>query len=109
MKLVVIESPYSPSNGHTLEENVEYARAAMRDSLDRGEAPYASHLLYTQDGVLDDTNPRERNQGMLAGSLWGDNAELTAVYADLGITKGMEMGMRRASHLGRPIEVRYLK
>ena len=40
--------------GH-VEENVAYARAAVRDSLLRGESPIASHLLYTQPGILKDS------------------------------------------------------
>ena len=46
--LVVIETPYS----RDVEANTEYARACLLDSLRRGEAPIASHLLHTQ--VLDD-------------------------------------------------------
>ncbi len=48
MKLVILESPYA---GH-VDANVAYARMAMHDSLLRGEAPIASHLLYTQPDVL---------------------------------------------------------
>ena len=37
---------------------MEYARACLRDSLLRGEAPIASHLLYTQPvASLDDSDP----------------------------------------------------
>ena len=50
MKLVILESPFAGD----VKRNTAYARAALRDSLLRGEAPIASHLLYTQDGVLDD-------------------------------------------------------
>ena len=41
MKLVIIESTFA---GDRL-RNIAYARAAMKDWLDRGEAPLASHLL----------------------------------------------------------------
>jgi hypothetical protein len=51
MKKVIIESPFAGD----VKKNIEYARKCMRDSLLRGEAPLASHLLYTQDGILDDT------------------------------------------------------
>lgn len=44
MRLVILESPYAGN----IEKNVAYARACVRDSLSRGEAPIASHLLYTQ-------------------------------------------------------------
>lgn len=50
MILVIIESPYAGD----VDRNLEYLRAAMRDCLKRGEAPFASHALYTQPGVLDD-------------------------------------------------------
>ena len=43
---MILESPYAGR----VEENVAYARAAVRDSLLRGEAPIASHLLYTSRG-----------------------------------------------------------
>ncbi len=50
LKRVILESPYAGD----IERNIAYARAAVNDSLIHGEAPIASHLLYTQDGVLDD-------------------------------------------------------
>ena len=58
MQRVIIESPYAGD----VERNVRYARAAMADCLKRGEAPFASHLLYTQEGVLDDDIPGERQR-----------------------------------------------
>jgi hypothetical protein len=102
MKLVVIESPYAGD----IETNTRYARAAMADSLARGEAPIASHLLYTQPGILDDSIPEERNLGIEAGLAWGALAELTAVYTDLGMTPGMALGVGRAIESGRRIEAR---
>ena len=102
--LVLIESPYAGD----VARNERYARACLADSLARGEAPFASHLLYTQPGVLDDTDPAERHQGIQAGLAWGANATLTAVYDDLGITEGMRQGIARAKAEGRPVEVRQL-
>ena len=67
MKRVILESPYAGD----VERNVAYARACLRDSLLRGEAPIASHLLYTQPGVLDDQIPEERQMGIDAGLAWG--------------------------------------
>jgi hypothetical protein len=105
MRLVIIESPYA---GDT-EENVAYARAAVRDSLARGEAPIASHLLYTQPGVLDDAQPAERRLGIAAGLAWGCVAEATVVYADLGVSAGMEQGIHDANAGGRQVEFRSLR
>lgn len=87
---------------------VKYARAAMHDCLQRGEAPYASHLLYTQPGVLDDDLPDERALGIEAGLQWGAAASKTVVYTDLGVSDGMRQGIERAKQQGRTIEYRSL-
>lgn len=101
---VIVESPYAGD----IETNVAYARAALRDCLSRGEAPIASHLLYTQPGVLDDDNPEERVWGIQAGFAWSNAAEATVVYDDLGISRGMQYGIERAEREGRPVEYRKL-
>lgn len=103
-KLVIIESPFAGD----IQLNVAYARAAMRDSIMRGENPYASHLLFTQPDILNDDDPHERSLGMALGFAWGMRAELTAVYADLGITEGMKEGMRAAEAVGRKVIARSL-
>lgn len=99
MKLVVVETPYAGDK----ERNVAYARRAMRDCLMREEAPFASHLLYTQPGVLDDDIHAERGLGIDAGFHWGDKSDATVVYIDLGITPGMKLGIERAEKCGRPV------
>jgi len=99
---VLIESPYAGSPKE-IEYNVAYLRAAMRDSLLRNEAPFASHGLYTLPGVLDDLNAEERSLGIEAGLAWGRFADLTAVYVDLGISPGMKYGIERALKEGRPV------
>jgi hypothetical protein len=80
----------------------------MADCLRRGEAPFASHALYTQPGVLDDTIPDERRIGIEAGLAWGEKAEATVVYKDFGITPGMRLGIERADACGRSVEFRTL-
>lgn len=80
----------------------------MNDSFKRGEAPIASHLLYTQEGILNDDIPEERQKGIEAGLLWGEHASKTVVYIDLGISDGMKEGIQRAKEAGRPIEQRQL-
>ena len=102
MKLAILESPFAGD----VAENLRDARAALRDSLLRGEAPIASHLLYTQDGVLDDAVPVERQRGIAAGHAWMQAAELVAVYDDLGISNGMKDGIKAARGLGVPIVYR---
>lgn len=109
MKRVLVESPYGNSDPAVVAENVEYARACMLDCFRRGEAPFASHLLYTQPGVLDDSVPDQRARGIEAGLVWGSQAELTVVYIDRGITEGMHLGIAQAEAEGRPVDYRQLE
>lgn len=102
MRLVIIESPYSGD----VEKNIAYTRRAIRDSLMRGESPIASHLLYTQPGILRDDMPEERRQGINAGLAWLRVAQGVVVYADLGISVGMEQGIAAAEAAGVPVEFR---
>ena len=88
--LVIIESPYMGN----VKSNVAYARKCMSDSLERGESPFASHLLYTQ--VLDDTKDIERQIGMSRAFNWYRHADLMAVYIDKGISNGMKKGIEIA-------------
>lgn len=104
MRRVILESPYAGD----IERNLTYARACLHDCLLRGEAPIASHLLYTQPGVLDDNKPGERQLGIEAGLVWGELAEATVVYTDYGISKGMRFGIEMAEKNGRPVEYRNL-
>ena len=104
MKLVVLESPYSGD----IEKHVSYARACVRDSLLRGESPIASHLLYTQAGILDDAIPDQRQLGISAGLKWLYVAELSAVYTDWGISRGMQLGIEAANMAGVPVHYRTL-
>lgn len=104
MRLVIIESPYAGLVGR----NVAYAKRCVRDCLSRGEAPYASHLFFTQTDILDDDQPEQRKLGIEAGLAWGAKADATVVYTDLGITAGMEQGIERAKSQGRPVEMRSL-
>jgi hypothetical protein len=103
-RLVIIESPFGHPTKVGMEENAAYARRCMLDSLKRNEAPYASHLLYTQ--CLDDLKVSERKQGMEAGFAWGRVAQHVAVYTDRGVSKGMLEGIKRHQANGKTIEFR---
>jgi hypothetical protein len=104
MKRVLIESPYAGD----IKRNVEYAKECVKDCLRRGESPYASHLFFTQDGILNDDIPEERRQGIMAGLAWEDVADMVAIYADFGVTDGMKIGLDRHKKNLKYIEVRYL-
>jgi hypothetical protein len=104
MKRVIVESPYAGN----VEANLVYARRCLKDCLNRGEAPIASHLLYTQAGILDDLNPQERKLGIDAGLAWKEVADLHVVYTDLGISEGMKYGIDYATKNDIPLEYRNL-
>lgn len=104
MRRVIIESPFAGD----VARNIAYARRCVRDSLLRGEAPIASHLLYTQEGILDDLVPAERDQGIAAGLAWRTVADASVVYVDLGISNGMMLGIRAAIDARVPVEYRRL-
>lgn len=112
MRRVIIESPYAGD----VEENLRYLRAAMTDCLRRGEAPFASHALYTQPGVLNDDDPTERELGITAGFAWRETAAATVFYLDRGVSHGMVRGLwdaaelrRQRSGAGHRLEVRWLE
>jgi hypothetical protein len=113
-RLVIIESPFAarkPDGSWDpagVEENLRYVRAAMRCCLKQGEAPYASHALYTQPGVLDDQVPEERTLGIESGFAWNSAARASIFFVDRGISSGMKLGIKNAIEAGRPIEVRSL-
>ncbi len=109
MRLVILESPYAGATLAEIGENVAYARACVRDSLLRGEAPIASHLLYTQPDVLRDDVPEERQLGIDAGLAWKQVAQASVVYTDRGISRGMEFGIAVARNAGLPVEYRNLR
>lgn len=101
---VVVESPYAGD----IEKNMRYVRACMRDCILRGEAPYASHALYTQEGVLRDEVSEERAAGIAAGFAFRAGTKKTVVYTDLGYSRGMKFGIAHAEEIGHPVEYRTL-
>jgi len=105
MKRVILESPYAGD----VEKNIAYARRCMKDSLDRGEAPFASHLLYTQKGLLDDNNPIERRKGIEAGFAWLKSAQKHVFYIDHGMSRGMIDALRESHFDADDIEFRFIE
>ncbi len=108
-KFVDIETPYAGRTYKEVTRNIRYTRACLSDSLLKGEIPFASHLLYTQTGILDDNSPEEREMGIMAGKKLIETLNATTVvYTDLGISKGMDLGIKIAKKDRRKIEYRSL-
>lgn len=104
MRRVIVESPYAGD----IVANVTYARRCVTDCLKRGESPIASHLLFTQPGVLHDDVPAERELGINAGHAWFACAHGLVVYTDRGISPGMQKAINLAHDMKLPIEYRQL-
>ncbi|NWN87208.1 MAG: hypothetical protein HLX51_01480 [Micrococcaceae bacterium] len=108
-KLVIVESPFAAPTAALQQRNLDYAREALADALKRGEAPFASHLLYTQPGVLDDEMDEQRAQGIAAGFAWMQRADYSVVYQDLGISGGMRQGIGAAYRVGLEVVYRSIE
>ena len=108
MRRIILETPYKGSDWEETEENLRFARLCLHDCFTRGEAPFASHLLCTQDGVLNDKILSERMLGIEAGFAWKAVADSTVVYVNRQISTGMHLGIRKAIALGQGVEYRKL-
>lgn len=102
MELVVIESPLAGD----FERNIKYARLCALDCLNKGEAPYASHLFFIQ--MLSDEIRMERDLGIKAGFYWANAASKRVVYEDFGISEGMRKGIEHAKEITQNVEYRKL-
>lgn len=102
MRRVIVESPFKGDE----KLNGAYLVACLWDSIGRFEAPYASHLFFTQ--FMDDSNDAERALGIRLGLEIGRMFDLTAAYVDFGISDGMRIGIERAMGIHRPVEQRRL-
>lgn len=106
MKLVMIETPLMARGERTMEMNLQYARICMLDSIQKGEAPFAMHLLYTQ--VLDDRIADQRKQGMECGLAWLLRADSVILYCDHGVSGGMKAAYKKALANNKNIELRVI-
>lgn len=105
-RLVVVESPWKATDAYTVEQHERYLEFALQDCFKRGEAPFASHGLYTR--VLNDDCLPERLQGVEAGLLWGKHCDFVAVYTDMGISGMMHEALKHWDKLGKRIERRII-
>lgn len=103
-KKVILESPFAGD----VERNIDYARKCVKDSLMRRESPIASHLLYTQKGILNDEIEEERRIGIEAGLCWAFVADLHVFYCDFGLSNGMKQALKYAEENNIPYEFRRL-
>lgn len=105
---VIVESPFASPDLAEIQQNVLYARKACRDSIKRGEVPFASHLIYPQPGILNDADPNERAQGISLGYEWWPFCEKIVFYIDRGMSNGMASALQRAISMKLQFEFRRL-
>lgn len=114
---VVIESQVAESEAQ-VERNIEYAKACIEDSLERGEAPFSPQLLYTRYSNLRERNYEghsyeqsliRRHRGTFCGYEWGKRADAVAVYVDLGISDAMAKAINEYQEYGMDVEYRSLR
>jgi hypothetical protein len=105
MRIVCLESPFKPSESdiqryagryspsELLRQNLIYARLLLLNSLKLGEAPFASHLLYTQVW-----SEREdlRQAGIRSGIEFHNRVDLIVLGVDLGTSTGMKLATDNA-------------
>ncbi len=103
---IFLVSPYAGDTPVEFAANEEYLRLCMRDSIARGEAPFAAHGLYPT--FLDDADTNERALGMACGMSWLEVAWKCAVYEDRGLSPGMLEDMKQAARMNVIIEYRRL-
>lgn len=100
-KRIMIESPLAGDTAN----NVAYAKYCMADAFkNRGEAPMAFHLLYTQS--LCDDNGAERKLGIDNSFVWHEVAEKKVFCIDYGFSQGMLLGYLDSIKKGIEVEFR---
>lgn len=103
----------SPLRGHPdgYEAGLAYARCCLRHAISLGDTPWMSHLLYTQ--ALNDTIPQDRSKGLelhmniIKLALFMPVARM-AIYADYGISEGMQEAIDYAHHLQITVTERFI-
>jgi hypothetical protein len=94
LRPVVYESPFASTDLDTFARNIAYARLLIREgATGYNEAGIASHVIWTQPGILRDTVESERNLGIACGIVFANMAKqgiIGHIYGiDLGWSKGM--------------------
>jgi len=106
MTPVVLESPYKGNDWQDLARNEVYLELCLRDCIDRGETPYASHKMLTK--CLNDRDAAERQVGIDAGLVWRRLVPLRVFYVDHGWSSGMLNARSTYDAEGLGYEVREL-
>lgn len=97
LRPVVYESPFASMDFDTFARNIAYARLLIREgATGYNEAGIASHVIWTQPGILRDTVESERNLGIACGIVFANMAKRGIIGHIYGIDLGWSKGMLRS-------------
>jgi hypothetical protein len=103
--LVVIESPWAGLGAG--ERALDYLRNCIRDSLARGEIPWASHAMLAHTRALYEEDEDQRAEGLETNrEMIRCHAQLVVFYTDHGMSPGMKLARQWAGMHGVRIEER---
>ena len=103
-EIVAIESPWAGLDAGTKAKR--YLRNCIRDSLVRGEIPWASHAMLAWTEALYEMEEEQREEGMEVNKQMIQKVDLVAFYVDFGMSKGMERAWLWAGYMGKKREKR---
>lgn len=103
-KRVILISPFMAEDYSLAPRMERYALHAVRDSVNRGEAPLAANLFFYMS--IDVTSKIERDIGLHAALTWIKGCELVAAYVDHGVTPAMQAALNVAESRSKKIEFR---
>lgn len=112
--LVIVESPWAGLGANQVDERnllqskaAIYLRKCIRDSLARGEIPWASHAMFALSRSLYEEDADQRMEGIEIGKrAIKDLASKVVFYVDHGISPGMQQARTWAIMNGVEIEMR---
>ena len=82
-----------------VEKNMKNAVSYCRRVIEEGHMPIAAHLLYPQ--ILNDSNPEERELGILFGMALVRLCDEVWVFGD--VSPGMEAEIKEAKGMKKPL------
>lgn len=103
-KAAVIITPFAAEDYSKAAAVKRYGDRCIKDSVQRGESPVASHLFYYD--VLNVKNPIERDIGLLSQLTWIPKCDIVVVYVDFGITPAMRVAINVAQLKSKKLEFR---
>lgn len=103
-KLAVIESPWAGLDAGSKAKH--YLKQCIRDSLARGEIPWASHAMLAWTEALYEGDEEQRAEGLLVNKKMILKADVVAIYVDKGKSGGMKEAETWARMHGITVEIR---